>query len=138
MVKKSLVSHVFSFLSGIKFVPGLNSRLADNVGTCIWMAVVAVGSGARFHYVLQGPYDMYGVQTFANKITATIMILLLPAYTLLTYPLLNYAVGKTSDLVRKPDLPRPKNMATFTIMIILTLCVVFYSVYYIVQGYIVF
>ena len=57
MVKKSLVSHVFGFLSGIKFVPGLNSRLADNVGTCIWMAVVAVGSGARFHYVLQGPYN---------------------------------------------------------------------------------
>ena len=92
----------------MKFLPGLRSRLEDVVSTCTWMVVVACGSSVRFFSVLQGSYDVFGEQTFAIKITATIMIVVIPVYSLLTLPLLYYAVGKTSDLVLKPDLPRPK------------------------------
>ena len=119
----------------MKFLPGLRSRLEDVVSTCTWMVVVACGSSVRFFSVLQGSYDVFGEQTFAIKITATIMIVVIPVYSLLTLPLLYYAVGKTSDLVLKPDLPRPKNLAMFLAILILTLCMMSYSVFYIIQGY---
>ena len=132
MVKKSLVSHIFSFLAYVKLVPGLKSPLADRFGLCAWMVAVALGSGVRFYFVLD---YLNRIQTVANKITATIMILLIPVYTLLIFPLLSYAVGKTRDLVQNPDLPRPKNMAQFIAMVLLTLWVVVYSVIYIIKGY---
>ena len=131
MVETSLASRIVSFLAVVKLIPGLKSTLLDWLGVLVWMVVVALASGGRLYFVID---YMTGIREFADRIMATIMIILIPLYTMLTFPLLAYAVGKTQDLVNKPNLPRPKNITHFSVMMILTCCVVAYSLFFILNS----
>lgn len=126
MTKTSRVSKIFSILSSLRIVPGLKNVWSDWVGAILWMFMVSLGTVGRIY---QGYDYLVRIDGVADKITAVIMTLLIPLYMFLTFPLLAIAVGKTSDLIKKSDLPGPEKVVLFSILVITKSLIVFYSVY---------